>query len=94
MSVNQLYAAIRKIAVNAQIWQPLIRHTVTPDEKYDLFRVSVREYQTDRFVLVIQAAAGLDSPENPLEVGSVLVLPTLDVVRQLYNLYNVDYDRG
>lgn len=94
MSQNALYAEIRQIAVTSQLWQDVKRHTVKPDEQFDLFRVAGRVYGNNRFWFAVQAAAGLDSPENPLTVGDELVLPTFATLRRLYNKHDVDFNRG
>ena len=94
MSRNQVYVKIRQIAQNAQLWQGVIRHVVTPDEEYDLLRVSLRVYGDKRFWFAVQAAAGLDSPELPLEVGGTVVLPALEELRRIYAQYDEDFAIG
>ena len=92
---RQLYAAIRDLVVQAKPWQSgFVKYTVSDDEKFDLGRVASRVYGRHDLFFVVQAAAGLDSVENPLEVGSTLVLPSLEVVRALYRRFNIDFGRG
>lgn len=72
---NRLYQLVRDFAVKTPSWGAAIRYQTMPDERYDLTAVSQRVYGSRDEALVIQAAAGLDSPELELS-ERVLVLPT------------------
>lgn len=92
---RQLYAAIRDLVTQAKPWQAgFTRYTISDDEKYDLGRVASRVYGRHDLFFVVQAAAGLDSVENPLEVGATIVLPSPELVRALYRRFNLDFGRG
>lgn len=82
MAYNRLYRAVRKFAVETPAWGEAIRYYVKPDERFDLTLVSQRCYGTRLEYMVIQAAAGLDSAEYPLE-AQTLVLPTAAKLREL-----------
>lgn len=72
---NRLYQLVRDFAVQTPAWGNAIRYFTTPDERFDLTLVSQRAYGSRDEALVIQAAAGLDSPELELSERA-LVLPT------------------
>lgn len=71
------FQAIRQFATTTRNWQPAIRYQTLPDERYDLYLVAFRVYGDDSEALTIQAAAGLDNVEQPLN-EQVLILPTYD----------------
>lgn len=79
---NRLYVLVRDFALTTPEWKDAIRYFTNPDERYDLTLVSWRVYGTNDEWQVIQAAAGLDSPEYALTERR-LVLPTADQLRQL-----------
>lgn len=81
-ALNTLFRMVRDFADQAQPWQTAIRYNSLPDERFDLMRVSVRVYGNRSNALVIQAAAGLDSPEQPL-TERLLVLPTAENLRAM-----------
>ena len=74
-SRNRLYQLVRDFAVQTPAWGAAIRYFTTPDERFDLTLVSQRVYGNRDEALVIQAAAGLDSPELELSERA-MVLPT------------------
>ena len=71
---------VRDFAEQTSAWSPAIRYFTRPDERFDLTRVSVRVYGSTSESLVVQAAAGLDSPELALSERA-LVLPTAQQLR-------------
>jgi hypothetical protein len=73
---NRLYQLVRDFALQTPAWGTAVRYFTMPDEAYDLTLVSERVYGNRDEALVIQAAAGLDSPELPL-TERPLVLPTV-----------------
>lgn len=72
---NRLYRLVRDFALQTPELGEAIRYFTMPDEAYDLTLVSERVYGNRGEALVIQASAGLDSPELPL-TERPLVLPT------------------
>jgi hypothetical protein len=81
-ALNTLFRMVRDFADQAQPWQTAVRYQTLPDERYDITKVSARVYGTLSNTLVIQAAAGLDSPEQPL-TERLLVLPTAAQLRTM-----------
>jgi len=75
LGTSRLYRECRKFSVTCPIWATAIRHTVTPDEIYDLTLVSQRVYGNRDDYLVVMAAAGLNRLDQPLQQVT-LVLPT------------------
>jgi len=73
----RLFRAVRRFSQVTQDWETAVRYMTLPDERFDLTKVSARVYGTRDESLVIQAAAGLDSPELELTERR-LVLPTAD----------------
>lgn len=74
-SRNRLYQLVRDFAVQTPAWGAAVRYFTLPDERFDLTLVSQRVYGNRNEALVIQAAAGLDSPELELSERA-LALPT------------------
>ena len=74
-ATNRYFLMVRDFAVRTKAWEPAIRYMTLPDEVYNIMLVSLRVYGTHDEWLTVQAAAGLDSPENELKQG-MLVLPT------------------
>jgi hypothetical protein len=72
---NRLYVLVRDFAVQTLAYGEAVRYQTMPDERFDLTLVSQRVYGRRTESLVIQAAAGLDSPELELS-ERLLVLPT------------------
>lgn len=72
---NRLYQFVRAFAVQTPDWQEAVRYHTSPDERFDLTLVSQRVYGRRTESLVVQAAAGLDSPELELS-ERLLVLPS------------------
>lgn len=72
---NRLFQIIRDFAVRTPQWGDALRYQTKPDERFDLTLTSYRAYGRRGESLVIQAAAGLDSPELELS-ERLLVLPT------------------
>lgn len=81
-SRNTLFMLVRKFAQQTPAWGAAIRYDTLPDERSDLTLVSKRVYGTRSESLVIQAAAGLDTPESPMSERT-LVLPTPDQLRTM-----------
>lgn len=73
----RLFQAVRRFSQATPTWAVAIRYDTLPDERFDLTKVSARVYGNRDEALVIQAAAGLDSPELEL-TERALVLPTSD----------------
>ena len=73
---------VRDFAELTPAWGTAIRYFTRPDERFDLTRVSVRVYGRASEALVVQAAAGLDSPELELSERA-LVLPTAQQLRAM-----------
>jgi hypothetical protein len=81
-AANRLYVSVRDFAIGTPDWSDAIRYFTKPDERYDLTLVSRRVYGTNTETLVIQAAAGLDSPEYGMS-ERLLVLPTIEQLRAM-----------
>lgn len=79
---NRLYVMVRDFALTTPDWGEAIRYFTKPDERYDLTLVSWRVYGTNNEWPVIQAAAGMDSPEYAL-TEQRLVLPTAERLRTM-----------
>lgn len=79
---NRLYVVVRDFALETPEWGEAVRYFTKPDERLDLTLVSYRVYGTRTEALVIQAAAGLDSPEIELS-ERLLVLPTIELLRSM-----------
>lgn len=77
---NRLFVTVRDFALETPEWGTAIRYFTQPDERLDLTLVSYRVYGSREESLVIQAAAGLDSPEYEL-IEQMLVLPTIEQLR-------------
>lgn len=82
---NRLFAEVRRFAVETPLWGEALRIFTNAGERFDLTAVSQRVYGTRNETLVIQAAAGLDSPEHEL-TERLLVLPTAAQLRALKRL--------
>lgn len=72
---NRLFAEVRRFAAETPAWGDALRVFTNPGERFDLTMVSRRVYGVRTETLVVQAAAGLDSPEQEL-TERLLVLPT------------------
>lgn len=79
---NRLFSLVRVFSQSTPAWAPAIRYEIKRDELHDIFLPSERAYGTPDEWLVIQAAAGLDSPEYPLTERTI-VLPTLARLREM-----------
>ena len=79
---NRLFVKVREFALQTPDWAEATRYFTLPDERFDLTLVSARVYGTRDLSLVIQAAAGLDSPEYEL-TERMLVLPTREQLRAM-----------
>jgi hypothetical protein len=79
---NRLFVMVRDFALETPAWGEAVRYFTKPDERLDLTLVSERVYGTRSESLVIQAAAGMDSPEFPL-TEQMLTLPTLQQLRAM-----------
>jgi hypothetical protein len=81
-AANRYYQLVRDFALQTKDWESAIRYFTKPDERLDLSLVSRRIYGTNSEILTIQAAAGLDSPENELP-EQALVLPGIEQLMSL-----------
>lgn len=81
-AANRLFTKVRDFAQQTPDWAEATRYFTLPDERFDLTLVSQRVYGTRDHFMVIQAAAGLDSPEYEL-TERMLVLPTSDQLRAM-----------
>lgn len=81
-SRNRLFMLVREFADQTPNWGTALRYYTQPDERFDLTLVSMRVYGRRTDAMVIQAAAGLDSPELEL-TERALVLPTAQQLRYL-----------
>lgn len=79
---NRLFVLVRDFAMQTPAWGDAIRYQTMPDERFDLTLVSQRVYGRRTEAFVIQAAAGLDSPELELS-ERLLVLPTAAQLRAM-----------
>lgn len=79
---NRLYQLVRAFAVQTPAWKEAVRYNTLPDERFDITLVSQRVYGRRTEALVVQAAAGLDSPELELS-ERLLVLPTEAQLREM-----------
>lgn len=79
---NRLFALVREFSQQTPAWGEALRYYTRPDERFDLTLVSARVYGRRAESLVIQAAAGLDSPELEL-TERALVLPTPTQLRAM-----------
>jgi hypothetical protein len=79
---NRLFALVRTFSQATPDWAPAIRYEIKRDEVNDIFLASERVYGTPDDWAVIQAAAGLDSPEYPLGERTI-VLPTKAKLRDM-----------
>ena len=79
---NRLFAEVRRFAAETPAWGEALRTYTTPADRFDLTAVSKRAYGRRSESLVVQAAAGLDSPELELTERG-LVLPTEAQLRDM-----------
>lgn len=85
----RLFQAVRRFSQATRDWEQAVRYMTLPDERFDLTKVSARVYGTRDEALIIQAAAGLDSPELELTERR-LVLPTSEQLAAMKR--NAGYD--
>ena len=71
---HRLFQMVRDFSDMAGPMTPAIRYRTKPDEVHDITLAAARALGSRELHLVIQAAAGLDSPELPMPVQN-LVLP-------------------
>lgn len=72
---HRLFLLVREFAERAGPASPAIRYRTKPDEALDLTLAARRALGSREDWMVIQAAAGLDSPELPMP-EQTLTLPT------------------
>jgi hypothetical protein len=72
---NRLFSSVRTFSVVTPPWGEAIRYFTKPNERRDMTAVSQAVYGRRTETLVVQAAAGLDSPELEFTERQ-LVLPT------------------
>lgn len=81
-AAKSLYKLVRSFSERTKPWQVAIFHSVLPDEQWDATLVSQRVYGRRDEFLVVMAAAGIDTVDQPLPQKQI-VLPTEG---QLYTL--------
>ena len=79
---NRLFCEVRRFSQETPVWGDALRTYSTMGERFDLTMVSQRMYGKRTETLVIQAAAGLDSPEQEM-TERLLVLPTAAQLRAM-----------
>jgi hypothetical protein len=79
---NRLFVSARTFSLTTPPWGTAIRYFTKPNERRDMTAVSQAVYGRRTETLVVQAAAGLDSPELELSERQ-LVLPTEAQLRAL-----------
>lgn len=79
---NRLFADVRRFSAETPAWGEALRTFTTPGERFDLTAVSQRVYGVRTETLAVQAAAGLDSPEQEM-TERLLVLPTSAQLRAM-----------
>lgn len=84
-SRNALFARVRRFSQSTPAWAQATRYQTQQDEIFHIHLVAERVYGNPDDWQVIQAAAGLDSPEYPL-TERLLVLPTLGQLREMKRL--------
>lgn len=78
----RFYREIRNFAVKTPVWGEAIRYFTKPDERCDITLASRRVYGRREEFMVIMAAAGLDTVEQPMS-ERMLVLPTEAQLREI-----------
>jgi hypothetical protein len=78
----RFYREVRDFAVKTPVWGEALRYHTKPDERCDITLASRRVYGRRDEFMVIAAAAGLDSVEQPMP-EQLLVLPTEQQLRAL-----------
>lgn len=79
---HRLFQLVRDFAQSAGPTTPAIRYRTKPDEVHDMTLCAARALGARSLHLIVQAAAGVDSPELPMEVQT-LVLPTPEVLASM-----------
>jgi hypothetical protein len=74
-AAKNLYREVRSFSERTKGWETAIFHDVLPDELWDATLVSQRVYGRRDEFLVVMAAAGVDSVDQPLPQRQI-VLPT------------------
>ncbi len=59
-----------------------IKHTVQPNEEYDIYKISYNAYGTVDVWWVIAVCAKLDDPMKKIDAGTELTIPPLSWVRE------------
>jgi hypothetical protein len=77
-----LYRMVRQFALQTPDYADAIRYFTKPDERLMLPLASWRIYKNWDEALTIQAAAGLDSPEDEM-TERLLVLPPATLLAQM-----------
>lgn len=80
-SARVFFRLVRDFSRSRQPWETALYHEVSPDERWDLTRVSRRVYGTPEEAIAVMAAAGLDRVDQPIPQVR-LVLPTPEQLRQ------------
>jgi hypothetical protein len=82
-AARDFYQRVRTFSQNAKAWDAnVIWYESSPDERFDLSRVSFRVYGRWSEFLTVMAAAGLDTFDQSLD-QTTLALPTESVLYQL-----------
>ncbi|MGZ8220043.1 MAG: hypothetical protein ACXWT0_00195 [Methylobacter sp.] len=81
-AAKNLYREVRAFSERTKGWDVAVFHDVLPDELWDATLVSQRVYGRRDEFLVVMAAAGIDTVDQPLPQRQI-ILPTEG---QLYTL--------
>lgn len=82
-AARNFYKAVRQFSINAKPWQGgSVTLTLTPDEAWDLTKVSRRVYQRPDEYLAVMAACGLSSVDQPI-TQKTITLPNDPTLRQI-----------
>ncbi|SEN69739.1 hypothetical protein [Nitrosomonas marina] len=74
-AAKNFYKEIRRFAQRTKPWETALFYETKPDERHDITLVSQRVYGRRDEFLVVMAAAGLDTVDQPLPQVRI-VLPT------------------
>lgn len=82
MACTRLFQLVSDFSRQVKPWQTAIRYYTKPDEIRDITKISQRVYGRRNEYLVIMAAAGLSTIDQPLP-EQLLILPTEAQLRNL-----------
>ncbi|WP_039095707.1 hypothetical protein [Gallibacterium anatis] len=75
IACTRLVQLVSDFSTSVKAWESAIRYQTKPDEIHDITLISQRVYGRRNEYLVIMAAAGLSTFDEPLK-EQVLILPT------------------